>query len=244
MGSAKRPRSDIFRVWVSSAVASVAALAVLAILVYVGHIDLRELDQWIVPVYAISWPVYTALYVGWGYRVYSRLDHASLRRVTVAENRHEHRSLPRFLGLTGTTNTTISAAVVAVAVTVAIAQQPAFRGEPLYIVLALLTVASSWILMVFSFAQSYLRLGAGAGAGDSDGDGDGAHFRFHLPDRAHFSDYITFAVLISTMAATTSADPASRTAWRIVRGNVVIAFVFNSVIIAMMVSFLFGGLSG
>jgi len=55
-------------------------------------------------------------------------------------------------------------------------------------------------------------------------------------------DDVTFAVLISTMAATTSADITSRIAWRAVRTNVVIAFVFNSVIIAMMVSLLFGGL--
>jgi uncharacterized membrane protein len=38
------------------------------------------------------------------------------------------------------------------------------------------------------------------------------------------------------------AEITSRRAWRIVRANVIIAFVFNSVIIAMMVSLVFGGL--
>lgn len=233
---ARKPSSDHFRAWVSTAVALVGVLAVLAVLVLALGIDISDPTDWGVPVYAFAWQLYTAVYVGWGYRVYSRLDHASLQRVSVAEDRSERRTLPHFLGLTGTTNTTVSAAVVAVIVTVAIAQQPAFRGDPVYVTLALLTVASSWVLMVFSFAQSYLRLGVGAD--------DGTHFRFSFPDRAGFGDYVTFAVLISTMAATTPAEVTSRRAWRLVRTNVVIAFVFNSVIIAMMVSLLFGGLFG
>ena len=236
MMSGENPRSDRFRGWVSSAVALLGALTVLAILIFVLRVDFSDPAKLSVPVYIVAWPLYTAVYVGWGYRVYSRLDHTSLRRVSAAEDRDDHRPLPRLLGLSGTTNTTISAAIVAVAATIAIAQQPEFREQPLYVTLALLTVASSWVLMVFSFAQSYLRMGVGA---DDDG-----HFRFHLSDRAHFGDYVTFAVLISTMAATTSADVTSRTAWRVVRTNVAIAFVFNSVIIAMMVSLLFGGLFG
>ncbi|MGV8968810.1 MAG: hypothetical protein ACOH1J_00015 [Microbacteriaceae bacterium] len=36
---------------------------------------------------------------------------------------------------------------------------------------------------------------------------------------------------------------ASRKAWQLIGANGVIAFVFNSVIIAMMVSLVFGGLS-
>lgn len=232
--SAKKPSSDSVRGWVSSGVALLGGLVMLAILGLVARVDLSDPGQWLVPVYAVTWPLYTALYTGWGYRVYSRLDQASLKRLTAAEDQDRRRPLSRFLGVTGTVNTTAAAAVVAVGVTIAIAQQPEFRGDPLYVTLVLLTVASSWVLMVYSFAQDYLRLGVGAD--------DGAHLRFQLPDRARFDDYVTFAVLISTMAATTSADVVSRTAWRVVRTNVVIAFAFNSVIIAMMVSLLFGGL--
>ena len=87
--------------------------------------------------------------------------------------------------------------------------------------------------MVFSFAQSYLRLGAG--------ERQGAHFRFLFPDMPRFGDYVDLALMLSSSAATVSAEATSRVAWRVVRANVVIAFVFNSVIIAMMVSLLFGG---
>ena len=44
------------------------------------------------------------------------------------------------------------------------------------------------------------------------------------------------------MAATVSATIRSRKAWTLVRVNVLFAFAFNSVIVAMMVSLLFGGL--
>ncbi|WP_282856162.1 hypothetical protein [Pseudoclavibacter helvolus] len=49
---------------------------------------------------------------------------------------------------------------------------------------------------------------------------------------------------MSTMAATASAEITSRRGWRVARTNVVLAFSFNSVIVAMMVSVLFGGLAG
>lgn len=54
--------------------------------------------------------------------------------------------------------------------------------------------------------------------------------------------YLTLAVLLPTMAATVSAKIRSRKAWTLVRVNVIFAFAFNSVIVAMMVSLLFGGL--
>ncbi|PPG11705.1 hypothetical protein C5C74_16440, partial [Rathayibacter sp. AY1E8] len=42
----------------------------------------------------------------------------------------------------------------AIVVTVAIAQRTEFRSEPLSLAAALLAVASSWVLMVFSFART------------------------------------------------------------------------------------------
>lgn len=209
------------------------AVAVYAVVTGTG---LDQLQQLVIYTYVVAWPLYVALYVGWTYWAYSRLSPASLQRAGAADNRDDQRPILRFLGITGTTNTTISATVIAVYITVVIAQGKEFRTEPLYIGLILLAVASSWILMAFSFAQSYLRLGAAPGRR--------AHFRFSFPGAPRFSDYITLAVTISTMAVAAPAEVTSREAWRVVRTNVVIAFVFNTVIIAMMVSVVFGGLLG
>jgi len=225
--SRTRPRTAFFRSCMSGLLAALVTVVVL-VLVRVADAD-TDATRLLVISYVVAWPLYTALYVGWSTHAYSRLDAATLQRVAVADDRGEQRLLPRVLGVTGATNTTVSAAVVAVIVTIAIAQTPEFRSEVIYLVLALVTVASSWVLMVFSFAQSYLRLGAGD-----------EHIRFRFADPAQFGDYVTLAVMVSTMAATDAAEVASRKAWRVVRTNVVIAFVFNSVIIAMMVSLLFG----
>lgn len=229
------PKSDLFRVSISSLVSALVGVGAVLLLMAAGQ-TFTDLTQAFVTGYVVGWPVYVVMYVGWGAHVYSRLDTGSLRRVTAADDRDEHQPLTRFLGLTGTTNTTSSAAVVAVVITVVIAQRQEFREDGIYALLALLTVASSWVLLVFSFAQGYLRLGASKR--------ENIHFRFHVPDAPRFTDYFTLATLVSTMAATVPADIISRKAWLLVRTNVVIAFVFNSVIIAMMVSLLFGGLLG
>lgn len=229
----RKPSSAVFRLWVSSVITALATLVLQAILVLGAHVDPSDTTRLVVTSYVVGWPLYTVLYVGWSVHVYSRLDQdpASLRTMTIADDHREQHPVARSLGGTGSTSTTITAAVVAVIVTITIAQQPEFRNDPLYIGLALVTVASSWVLMVFSFAQSYLRLEATA---------PGTHF--HFRETARFTDYITLAVLLSVMAAAVPAKIASRTAWITVRTNVVIAFIFNSVIIAMMVALLFGGL--
>lgn len=209
---------------------SVVSLFILAPLT---EVDVGKLAQLLVISFAAAWPIYVAVYVTWSFRVYSRLRSAPLRQATVMDDQDERRPLARILGVTGATDTTIAAAIVAVIITIVIAHQAEFRSEPLYIVAALMTVASSWVLMVFAFAQSYLRLGSG---GERE-----AHFRFHFPGTVRFGDYLNLALMLSASAATVSAEVTSRAAWNVVRTNVVVAFVFNSVIIAMMVSLVFGG---
>ena len=229
-------RTDVFRTYVSLFASVVVTVPVVMVIPLVTDVDLVDPARLVMTAYVVSWPLYTGIYLGWSAIVYSGLNSESLRRTAEIDDRHERRPLSRFAGLSGATSTTLSAAALAVIATVTISQQPDLRAEPVYIALALVTVASSWAQMVFAFTQSYLRLGAP--------DDRGTHFAFHVPGTARFDDYVTLALLVSTMAATVPAEITSRRAWSLVRTNVVIAFVFNSVIIAMMVSFLFGGLLG
>ena len=46
------------------------------------------------------------------------------------------------------------------------------------------------------------------------------------------------------MAFAAPAEVTSRQMWRKLRNHVLLAFIFNTVIVAMMVSLLFGGLTG
>ncbi|MGO2050304.1 MAG: DUF1345 domain-containing protein, partial [Microbacterium sp.] len=119
--------------------------------------------------------------------------------------------------------------------TLLIAQSPEYRQSLLHVALGILCVASSWTLMVYAFALEFLRVNAAD---------DRVHIDLETGDDMIFGDYLTLTVLLSTMAATVSAKIRSREAWVLVRSNVLFAFVFNSVIVAMVVSLLLGGLLG
>ncbi len=154
--------------------------------------------------------------------------------------RREAQNLTRWwtkaFGYGGASNWTLTGALAAVLLTIVIAQNDTFRSDLLFIILGLLSVACSWALMVYSFALEYLRLAITPNDGHPQID-------LTVEGDPRFTDYLTLAVLLSTMAATVSATISSREAWRLVRINVLFAFAFNSVIVAMMVSLLFGGLT-
>lgn len=185
--------------------------------------------------YLVTWPLFVGTYLLWTHLTYSRFSPSALdddaRRETVLHRRW----YSRLLGYGSATSWTMSAAFVAVVITVVVTQTPVLQGTG-YVLLSLLAVASSWALMVYSFALAYVRLNAA-----TPGTG-GRHVDLHVEDAAEFGDYLTLALLLSTMAATISASIKTREAWRLVRANVVLAFVFNSVILAMVISLLFGGL--
>lgn len=51
-----------------------------------------------------------------------------------------------------------------------------------------------------------------------------------------FSDYVYQSLTVATSVATSDADITSRSMRRLVSGNAVVAFVFNTVIVALLVS--------
>ncbi|PPH15961.1 hypothetical protein C5C99_16475 [Rathayibacter sp. AY1C4] len=239
MTARRRPRSDLFRVCVRLLVTIVVVLLVLATGTLAPGDGAVDATATLVPVHLLGRPLSTALSVGWSAASFSRLDEQALRSTAEEEARGERRLLSRMAGATGVTGTTLPAAlpaaVPAIVVTVAIAQRTESRSEPLSPAAALLAVASSWVLMVFSVAQACLRLESRSPRR--------SQVRFAFEEVPHFSDDATLALLLSTMAATVSAEIRSREGWRLVRANVVIASAFDSVIIAMTVSLLFGGLA-
>lgn len=231
----RKPRTDLFRAGISWWIALTVTLAAAIVIRATNAIDFTDARQTLVVAYVIMWPVYSVVYVWWSIRVYTRLGEDDLRRISSVEV-HERRGWAQKLLGQSSASTSISAASVAVLVTVLIAVQPEFRGDVVYLALGLLTVVTSWMLMVFSFAQAYLHLELGRE--------DATHLEFKIAGSPGFDDFLTLATLNSTMASTTPAEATTRRGWRLVRMNVIIAFVFNSVIIAMIVSLLFGGLLG
>lgn len=214
-------------------------------------VEIGDYWRYLISIFIVFWPLFGAVYLVWTHLAYRNADSVQLRVASRQERITKRRWWHRLVGYGGATDWTTAGAMVAVALTVAIAQEPAFRDQTIFVVLGLATVAASWALMVYSFALEYLRLDATPEASDkagaNSGVGPSSHRRgeivFPFDEEPRFGDYLTLAVLMSTMAATASAEITSRRGWRIARTNVVLAFAFNSVIVAMMVSVLFGGLT-
>ncbi|MCR2812126.1 DUF1345 domain-containing protein [Microbacterium sp. zg.Y1090] len=234
---ATRYVTDAARANLSSAIAAALgfafAVATAAMRGDLGVVDPLRLG---IDVYLFMWPSFGAVYLVWTHLAYSRHDVATLRWRTQRELQAQRRWWWPLVGFGGASSWTLSAALAAVFITVVIAQTPEYRGSLLYVALGLLCVACSWALMVYAFALQYLRLQVGT----IDAD----HIRLEVGSPATFGDYLTLSILLSTMAATVSASVRTRQAWMLVRTNVLFAFTFNSVIVAMVVSLLLGGLSG
>lgn len=229
--------SDVARANWSSLVSCLVGAGVATLLAVGGHPAAGEPSTLLIAFYVVAWPLFVGIYLTWTQRIYTRLGPRALATAARRETAAQIRPWARMLGSGGASEWALVGALVAVAMTIVVAQNPAFRDEWEFVLLGLLTVASSWTLMVYSFALEYLRLASAAGDEEP-----GMTLAVEGPPQ--FSDYLTLAVLLSTMGATVSADIRTRRAWTLVRVNVLFAFTFNTVIVAMMVSLLFGGFLG
>jgi hypothetical protein len=232
-------RSDLFRANVSTLAALVAATAV----VVVAAVATQEpRTAWGIPlpvVFFLSyWLAFTVTYLAWTHRVYATADVSAVRAAAARDTRTRRSWIGQLSGPTGPTDWTTTAAVMAVVVTVGVALTPGARENPVIILLGLVAVAGSWALMVYSFALDYMQVTV------LQEPGEDPHITFRFADEPRFPDYLTFSVAVSTMAFTSPAEVTSRQMWRRLRSHIVLAFIFNTVIVAMMVSLLFGGLVG
>lgn len=194
-----------------------------------GDLSRDERSQITVLLLLVAWPIFVVSYLAWTYFTFSkRAPQPSNRKLGF---------WARLLKGDGTSDWPLFAAVIAIVMTMTIAQDAEYRSDPFYISLGMLAVVCSWALMVTSFALNYYRLNADPAAQSKP------HVTFAFDEQASLSDYLTLAVLLSTMAAAVSARINSRDAWRLVRANVLFAFTFNTVIVAMVVALLFGGLT-
>ncbi|MGO1276390.1 MAG: DUF1345 domain-containing protein, partial [Corynebacterium variabile] len=131
-----------------------------------------------------------------------------------------------------------TAATVAVLVTIIIALTPDVRESTAVIILILVTVVASWAMMVHGFALDYMR------ATLTQAPDETPHLEFRSTREPTFSDFVTVAVMVSTMGVGSPAEVNTTAMWRRMRMNTVLAYFFNTVIVAMMVSLVFGGITG
>lgn len=240
--------TDTVRAYAACGITAVVAGALIALAVttpFAGGpyaFDLQGTDD-VAPVlalaYLFAWPVYCFSYVLLVWRAHSGLPTRTMRVVARRDARARRSPMVRWFGEGGAVSSGLTVSAAAVVVTVIVAQSGLLARSPLLLVLAFLTVGGSWIVMMITFALEYLRLNE-----TSIGRDGARHLTVLSAEPYRFDDYVTIALLASTMAATISVHPGSREGWRLLRANVAVAFAFNSVVIAMTVSLLIGGLGG
>lgn len=104
---------------------------------------------------------------------------------------------------------------------------PDGRERVVLVVLSAVGVIAGWAVLTVSYAVHYARL-------DVRHDG----LRFPGEDRAGFTDYIYFAVAVAVTFGTTDVEVAHRGMRRVVTIHAVLGFVYNAVILALLITVL------
>ena len=177
---------------------------------------------------------YFAIYALLTWLAFRHLEGRELERVLRAtRTRRTADKLSLALSGGGATSWSVSAALLSLGVVVLIAFQPFLRADPLVLLAGGLLVVTSWVVVSVTFAVHYLRTDADRGGLDFPGDEPRA-----------FSDYVYLALQISTTYSSSDVAVTTRAMRRRVGRHTLVAFVFNSVIIALLVSALLVGVSG
>lgn len=228
-----RAYDDGFRSAVSSVAGLIPPAAAVAILHAVDPDAAARLFRdasVLLPLFCGYWLAFSAVYLVWTHLLFARTPPEEMRRI--ADIQHHRRASPVevVLGLRGATGVgAVSVALVAMAAAVGTAMVGVDRAETWRVALVLLTVAASWIGLVYTFALRYLRLDAAQ-----------ERISFDIEEAPEFGDFVSMSVLVSAVGALSGGTPRTRAGLAATRTHTIFAFVFNTVIVAMTVSLAVG----
>lgn len=176
--------------------------------------------------FLITFILYFTLYQVATWSVFHRADADQLERwirLTTPRTRSERR-LITWTG-SGTRSWALTAAFFALAVVLTIALVEELRTNPVIIVSSLLVVATGWTMVVYAYAVAYLRKAVESGG-------------LEFPEQPHplWSDYFYVSVQIMTTFSSSDVTVTTTAMRRTVTGHSLIAFIFNTVIVALLVS--------
>lgn len=189
--------------------------------------------------FVVAWTIFTVLHLGLTRAAYGGLDAAQLRR-RLAEDAPARRSRStradrlRHGLLDGWWRTeapswSVQVSVLSLAVVVWIIAVPALHGSVALLAWTLAMVAGSWADIAVMFAVHYAR---------ADLVRPGLAFPGEEPRR--FTDYAYLALAVQATFGTTDVAVTTTAMRRTVMVHTALAFVFNTVIIALIVSLLLG----
>lgn len=216
---------DGFRVMIASLIAVPAEVAVLLPMVLRGQ-DVST--AMLVGALCAFMSLYGLVYLLWTHLLFTRTPIAETRRIAALQHHRTPSLITRFLGVGGEMDWAVSAASVSLASAVLAALAGGSSGVWLP-ALVLLTTAVSWVTVVYAFALRYFRL-----------DAAGERISFDIEEEAVFVDFVSMSVMVSSVGAMSAGTPRTRAGLNVVRTHTFLAFAFNTLVVAMIVSLLTG----
>ena len=223
-GRPPRSASDAWRLNLAALVSVPAGLG-LAVALRTWRPDLGQLEFSFVGM-SIIWALYAVVYLAWTWLAFRPYSGAGLRRVVRLTTPVTTRArLMLWLSGMDGVSLPLMGAVAGFAGVVALLLMPALRSDWLVVAAAFLLVAGSWVLLIAAFAVTYLRVWASEGGLRIPGEG---------PER--FADFVYASVQVATTFASSDVETRTTRARNWVSLNSIIAFVFNTVVIALFLS--------
>lgn len=224
-----RLRREAFRYWVSFAV-SVVVGGGGALVAGLAGTPMVATATTVAIVYFSAWGTFALTYAVLTWAVLRRADASTLsswlHESGVQERRR--RLFQVVLGSGGTSAAT-SLVVVALGAVVVVAVVPVLRQDPVVVVLAVVVVVASWLLLVVVLAVRY-----------ASEDPRQASLRFPATDddALVFSDFCYLAVQVVATFSPSDVVVTSSAMRREITTHSVVAFAFNTVVVALLVSLL------
>lgn len=182
----------------------------------------------LLPQLMLSWVLWSCAYAGLTSLAYGR---ATADELPAMVNTRQVRTWQRILagGVDGP-GFAVQFAALALASAALLPRIEAFAPSTdegiLLTVLIIATVVTAWVVVTLSYSVHYARVQISAGDGlDFPGD-----------EPPGFMDYLYFSASVATTFGTTDVTVTSTRLRRVIMGHAVLMFVFNTVIVSLMVS--------
>lgn len=223
--------SDDARLWLVTGPAIVVGTGVSLLFAehYTGRYGEGGLRAAVYLVLAVAWTLMYLGYIALTHRTFAREDAASLaERLRTRSTGERPAWLNRWgLGMGSTLTWAVSTTVGALLLVVAVMVDPVSRGDAVLRGLSVLLALVSWATVVISEALDYAREAAQHGG-----------IEFADTPEPDFADYVSLSVFITTMMGTGDAELRGTRLRRTVRGHVLVAFAFNSIVVASLATLL------
>lgn len=232
-GSSQSPKprwlaKEAPRQYLSSAAAALAVLPMVLLLGVRFNVEdgVQQYLTHLTYIYAVIMIVSTLVYVPLTLLAFRRLSGPDLRRVAAwsSPRSQAERATQRRWG-TGEVAQAVGSAVLSLAIVVMLLSSAKLRGDLMLSIAALAGVACSWVLILVSFAVRYLREWAL----------DRLHYDFG-DEAPVFSDMVFLSLQMSTTYNLGNTVLRTTSLRRVATAHNLMAFVFNTVILALLIS--------